>query len=53
MKEFEKISRRETNEHTALILMLSVISDKISEIILLLKEPYKVVDTLPKEDYLE
>ena len=38
MTEFEKIGKRETNENTALILMLGVLSEKLSEIIKLLSE---------------
>lgn len=53
MENFEKISRQETNENTALILMLGVISEKLSSIIDLLK-----INKLPKakltpEDYME
>lgn len=37
MNDFEKIAKQETNEKTALLLMLGIISEKLSEIISLLK----------------
>lgn len=53
MENFEKISRQETNENTALILMLGVISEKLSEIIGLLKNKKQQYNPILKDDYLE
>lgn len=42
MKDFEKI-KKEKNEHTALILMMSVLGEKLSRIIELLESSNKTV----------
>lgn len=41
MKDFEKIKDQETNENTALILMMSILGDKLSRIIDLLEKSNK------------
>ena len=38
MTSFERIAKQETNENTALILMLGIISEKLTEIIRILKD---------------
>lgn len=43
---FQKIHREESNENTALILMLGVLSDKLSKIIAEIKEANKVSSEL-------
>lgn len=49
MTEFEKIGKRETNENTALILMLGVLSEKLSEIIKLLSINNKKFNLIKKD----
>lgn len=52
-KMFKEIYKNETNEHTAFVLMLGVISEKLSEIINLLgQKPISKIDLNP-EDYME
>lgn len=52
-KTFKEIYKNETNEHTAFVLMLGVISEKLSAIINLLeKKPISKIDLKP-EDYME
>ena len=52
-KIFKEIYKNETNEHTAFVLMLGVISEKLSEIINLLgQKPISKIDLNP-EDYME
>ena len=52
-KMFKEIYKNETNEHTAFVLMLGVISEKLSEIINLLeKKPISKIELTP-EDYME
>lgn len=41
MKDFEKIRGQETNENTALILMMSILGDKLSHIAELLETSNK------------
>lgn len=38
MNDFQKIMERETNENTARIMMMSIMSEKLSTIVELLKE---------------
>lgn len=52
-KMFKEIYKNETNEHTAFVLMLSVISEKLSEIINLLGEKPTSKTALTPEDYME
>ena len=53
MENFEKISRQETNENTALVLMLGVISEKLSSIIDLLKISKLPKAKLTPKDHME
>jgi hypothetical protein len=46
---FNKFQKNETNEHTALILMLGVLSEKLSEIISLLEKNNARLDFAKKE----
>lgn len=51
--DFEEIARRESNENTALILMLGEISGKLKVIIDLLKAKKVENNELVPEDYME
>ena len=53
MKDFERIAKQESNENTALILMLGEISGKLSTIIDLLKVKKTEIFELLPEDYME
>lgn len=53
MTDFERIAKQESNEHTALILMLGEISGKLSTIIDLLKIKKTPKSELTPEDYME
>lgn len=67
MKEVEKILKQETNEHTALILMMSILGEKLdkqnkllSEILALLENNEKeektkilFIEPLKDEDYMD
>lgn len=53
MTDFERIAKQESNEYTALILMLSEISGKLNAIIDLLKvKRVERIELIP-EDYME
>lgn len=52
-RTFKEIYKAETNEHTAFVLMLGVISEKLSEIINLLKGKATSKTDLTPEDYME
>ena len=52
-RTFKEIYKSETNEHTAFVLMLGVISEKLSEIINLLKGKATNKTDLTPEDYME
>lgn len=52
-RTFKEIYKSETNEHTAFVLMLGVISEKLSEIINLLKGKATSKTDLTPEDYME
>lgn len=53
MTDFERIARQESNENTALILMLGEISGKLTTIIDLLKAKKTEKIELKPEDYME
>lgn len=52
MKDFERIYNQETNDHTAFILMLSIINENLKTIIEVLKNQ-KTKEELTPEDYME
>lgn len=53
MKNFERIAKQESNEKTALILMLGEISGKLKVIIDLLRADKIEKTALKPEDYME
>lgn len=52
-KMFKEIYKNETNEHTAFVLMLGIISEKLTQIINLLEGRTKTKVELTTEDYME